>query len=268
MISVVIIAKNEENRIKACLESVKWADEIIVVDDGSTDDTVQIAKAYTDKIIKTSSRNFSEKRETALEKVSGEWVFFVDADERVLQPLREEIESIISSDSSCAVWQVSRRNIILGKEKKYAAFWPDYVIRLFKKSALKGYQGEVHEQPDFEGELGTLKNSLLHLTHRDIDSMVLKSLDWSHIDAKLRFNAGHPPMSGWRFIRILITETFNQGISRRGFFNGSVGTIDALLQTFSLMFTYMRLWEMQQKPSLDEKYNQLDQQLMKDDFRY
>lgn len=268
MLSVVIIAKNEAKMIKTCLDSVKWVDEIVVIDNQSTDETSKIAEKYTKKIYITDVDSFSGKREFALDKVEGDWILFVDADERVLAPLREEIEKLIHSEPDESAWAIPRRNVIFGQEVKYAAFWPDYVIRLFKKNRLKGYQGEVHEQPVFDGKLAHLKNPFLHLTHRDVESVMLKSLSWSKIDAKLRLDADHPPMSGWRFLRILFTELFEQGIRRRGFFHGTVGVIDSLLQVFSLVLTYMRLWEMQQSASLTDQYQQIDNQLENDHFRF
>jgi (heptosyl)LPS beta-1,4-glucosyltransferase len=95
MISVVVITKNESERLKVCLESVKWADEIVVADNGSTDDTLEIAKRYTDKIIVFKDQDFAELRNKAFEKTSGDWVLYVDADERVLEPLKEEILSLM-----------------------------------------------------------------------------------------------------------------------------------------------------------------------------
>ena len=266
MLSVIVITKNEEARIKACLESVKWADEIIVVDNGSTDLTLEIAKKYTNKIIDFKGSDFAGLRNKAMEEVSGDWVFYVDADERVLQPLKEEIENIIQKTEKSA-FAVSRRNIIFGTEQKYGPFWPDWVIRLFKKSEFESWVGEVHEYGKFRGELGYTKNSFLHLTHRNVDQIILKSLDWSKIDAKLRLEAGHPKMSGWRFIRILISETFNQGIKRKGFFGGTVGVIDSMLQVFSLFITYVRLWQIQQSESMDEIYKDIDKKLIENNFK-
>lgn len=267
MLSVVIITKNEGSRIKACLESVKWADEIIIVDEWSQDNTLEIAKKYTDKIFKVNLQDFAARRNLAAEKVSGDWMLFVDADERVLEPLKKEIEIMISFTDYSA-YAISRKNIIFGTEVRYGPFWPDWVIRLLKKDDFEGWFGKVHEYPKFEGKLGYSKNSLLHLTHRNVDQVVLKSLEWSKIDAKLRLEAGHPKMSGWRFLRIFVTEVFNQGILRRGFFNGTIGIMDSILQAFSLYMTYVRLWEMQQSKPLNKFYDELDQKLVDNNFKY
>lgn len=267
MLSVVIITKNEQDRIKACLESVKWADEIVVVDNGSQDETFKIVKNYTDRIFKADLQDFAEIRNFAMEKTSGDWVLFVDADERVLEPLRREIEVLICF-SDFSAYAISRKNIIFGKEVRYGPFWPDWVIRLLKKEDFDSWVGKIHEYPKFRGKLGYSKNSLLHLTHRNIDQIVLKSLEWSKIDASLRFNSNHPKMSGWRFLRILTTEIFNQGIRRKGFLNGTIGIMDSILQAFSMLMTYVRLWEMQQSEPADKIYEKIDKNLMENDFKY
>lgn len=267
MLSVVVLTKNEENRIKACLESVKWADEIIVVDNGSKDKTLEIAKQYTNKIIEVQSEDFADLRSRGFKETKGKWVLYVDSDERVLDSLRKEIEKLIT-DNSFSAYAISRRNIIFGKEVNYGPYKQDWVIRLLKRSDFEVWVGKVHEYPKFRGKLGYSKNSLLHLTHRDIDQIIMKSLEWSKIDAKLRLEANHPKMSGWRFLRILVIEIFNQGVLRKGFFNGTIGIMDSILQTFSLYITYVRLWQLQQPRSLDAIYKELDQKLIEENFKY
>ena len=348
MITVIVIAKNEEERIEACLESVKWADEIIVCDNGSTDKTLDLAKKYTNKIVIFNKEDFAAWRNKATEQASGDWILYIDPDERVLASLKEEILELVKKGEKSA-YAISRRNIIFGREVKYGPFWPDWVIRLIKKDelqewvgkvheypkfkgklgytknsllhlthrgvdqivlkslewskidahlrleanhpkmsgwrflrifvteifnqgikkdALEGWVGKVHEYPKFTGKLGYTKNSLLHLTHRGVDQIVLKSLEWSKIDANLRLEAGHPKMSGWRFLRIFITEIFNQGIKRGGFFNGTIGIMDSLLQVFSMYMTYIRLWELQQGKPLEKTYEELDKKLITENFKY
>lgn len=267
MLSVVIITKNEEDRIRACLESVKWVDEIIIVDNGSGDATLEIAKKYTDKIFQTDMQDFAGLRNLAMKKITGEWVFFIDADERVLEGLRKELEVMVSF-SDFSAYAISRKNIIFGKEVKYGPFWPDWVIRLLKRTDFEGWMGKVHEYPKFKGKLGYSKNSLLHLTHRNLDQIVLKSLEWSKIDAKLRLDANHPKMSGWRFLRIFISEIFHQGISRKGFFNGTIGVMDSLLQVFSMFIAYVRLWQLQQSDNLSKVYDDIDKDLIDNKFHY
>lgn len=267
MLSVAVITKNESDKIKACLESVKWVDEIIIIDNGSQDDTLKIAREYTEKIFKANTQDFASLRNLAMEKSLGDWVLFVDADERVLKPLKEEIEVMVTL-SDYSAYAISRRNIIFGQEVRYGSFWPDWVIRLLKRQDFEGWVGKVHEYPKFKGVLGYSKSSLLHLTHRNIDQIILKSLEWSKIDAKLRLDSKHPKMSGWRFLRILITEIINQGILRKGFLNGTVGVMDSILQTFSMMMSYVRLWETQQDKPRNKVYEEIDKNLIESDFKY
>ena len=267
MITVVVIAKNEQERIKICLESVSWADEIIFLDNGSSDKTIDIAKKYTEKIFSFDNLDFASIRNKGIEKASGDWILYVDADERVLQPLKMEIQSLMNTNQYSA-YAISRRNIIFGKEVNYGPYKKDWVIRLLKKRDFESWIGKIHEQPKFKGKLGYSKNSFLHLTHRNLDQVVLKSLEWSKIEAKLRLDCNHPRMTDWRFIRILLSEIFNQGILRKGFFGGTVGVIDSILQIFSMFMSYVRLWEMQQNNPLDEIYDDIDRKLIADDFKY
>lgn len=267
MISVVVLAKDEQQMIKACLESVRWADEIIVYDSSSKDNTLEIAKKYTDKIYNYSGEDFSEVRNLAMEKAKGDWVLYVDADERVLEPLRVELVDLTKQEKISA-FAVSRRNIIFGTEVNYGFYKNDWMIRYFKKERFKKWVGRIHEYATFDGQLGYAKNKLLHLTHRDVDQIVLKSLSWSNVDAKLRFDANHPRMTSLRFFRILITEIFNQGFKRGGFFGGTVGMMDSLLQVFSLLITYIRLWQLQQAKDLHTIYEEIDRKLIVNNFKY
>lgn len=267
MITVVVITKNEEQMIKTCLESIKWANEIIVYDNGSKDQTLEIAKKYTEKIYHFEGQDFATLRNQAFDKAKGDWVLYVDADERVLAPLKAEILAITNSSTKSA-FAISRKNVIFGHFVDYGPYKYDWMIRLFKREKFKGWVGKVHEHGTFEGELGYTKNSMLHLTHRNLDHFILKALDWTYYDAKLRFDKGHPKMTKWRFLRILLSETYQQCIKRRGLFGGTVGFIDSTLQVFFFFMSYVRLWEMQQPKKLDEVYKSIDDKLQENGFQY
>ena len=266
MISILVLTKNEERLIGVCLESANWADEIILVDNFSTDKTLEIAKKYTDKIFQKEFEGYDKERNYALSHSRGDWIFYLDADERIAAQLREEIEQAISHQlSAFSAFAVPRKNILLGKWQKHGGWWPDYQIRLFKKTTLKAWQGELHEQPIFDGNLGYLKNPLLHLTHRDIVSMMAKTAQWAPIEAKLRLEADHPAMSWWRFVKIVKVELLSRFL-KGGWRDGVEGVIEIFYQTFSLFITYVKLWEMQRKESLDETYKKIDENLLKNKF--
>lgn len=260
-LSVIVLTKNEEKRIKACLESVKWAEEIIIVDDQSTDKTVKITKQYTDKVFINQMKDFSSQRELGLSKTQGEWVFYVDADERVTPALRAEVLEITQNDSGknteITAYYVPRKNIFLGKEQK-----PDKVERLFKRKNLIGWFGEIHESPKVEGKKGRLKNYLIHLTHRDITSMAQKTLEWSKIEAKLRHEADHPQVTWWQILKAMFKEFYQQIFKNRLYRYGTEGWIEGIFQVFSLFITYVRLWERQRGESLKTTYEKIDKEIL------
>lgn len=262
-LSVIILTKNEEKRIKVCLESVKWAEEIIVVDDQSTDETIKIAKQYTDKVFINKMKDFSSQREFGLSKAQGDWVLYVDADERATPDLAQEIKKIINNETrgqsnhEFSAYFVPRKNIFLGREQ-----CPDKVERLFKRKKLIGWFGKIHESPKVEGKKGTLKNPLIHLTHRDISSMLKKTLEWSKIEAELRYQAGHPKVTWWRLLKVMKAEDWRQIIINRVYRYGIEGWLEGIFQVFSLFITYARLWERQRKESLEETYEKIDKEIL------
>jgi len=250
-VSVVVIAKNEEKMIADCLQSVKWADEVVLVDSGSTDKTIAIAKnngvrvvdAFSDKL------EFAKWRNIGLKEAKGDWLFYLDADERATPKLAAEIRRVIQRQEYSA-YKMPRRNFYLGKEMHYGGAWPDYVKRLFLKKNLQRWQKELHEDPIFTGQMGELKEPLIHLTHRDLTNMVEKTSRWSKIEARLLYQAGHPPVTWWRFLRPMLTEFWQRGIKLQGLRDGVVGWIEVIFQVFSRFFTYARLWEMQNKSKI------------------
>ncbi|MCL4353606.1 glycosyltransferase family 2 protein [Patescibacteria group bacterium] len=245
-ISAIIIAKNEEERIADCIDSVAFCDEIIVVDNDSCDRTSEIAQRMGAGVYEIDSQNFSEIRNFGLEKAKGNWILYVDADERISNELQKNIQSQISNlqYSSSEAYRIKRKNFYLGGHE-----WPyiEYLERLFKRENLKGWKGEVHESPVVKGKIGELDGFLLHYTHRDLTSMLEKTIEWSKVEAELRFKAGHPKMTGWRFARVMTTAFWNSYIRQKGYKAGTVGVIESIYQSFSMFVTYARLWEMQQK---------------------
>jgi (heptosyl)LPS beta-1,4-glucosyltransferase len=245
MLSAIVITKNEEQMITGCLESLSFADEIIVVDSGSTDSTNALAKKTGAKIFKSTGVNYSQFRETGMTAASGDWLLYVDADERVSPELQNEIIATISGSPSDLVFALPRTNIYLGKQMNHGGWGGDSVIRLFHRTALSGWQGVLHEQPVYRGNLKKLSHSLIHHSHRDLESMTDKTLVFTKYEAKLRFDAHHPKMTWWRFFRVMFTEFWHRFISLVAWRDGPRGIIDGLFQVYNTFIIYALLWEMQ-----------------------
>lgn len=251
-ITAVIIAKDEEEMIADCLDSILFCDEIIVIDSGSKDRTKEIAEKMSASVFVHKTDDFSEMRNFGLRKAKGEWILYIDADERVTPALRDEIKFLILDSRSKSAYKIKRKNYYLGNHE-----WPyiEKIERLFKKNKLKEWRGELHESPVIEGEVGESENYLLHYTHRDLSSMLKKTIKWSKIEAQLRFKANHPKMTLWRFPRVSIGAFYDSYIRQKGYKAGTAGLIESMYQTFSIFITYARLWELQRlsKSRRDEK---------------
>ena len=248
---MVIIAKNEEKLIKDAIKSAKFADEVLVLDTGSDDKTVAAAKGMGAKVIAAPSKNlaFARWRTEAIKKAKGDWIFYLDADERITPRLKGEILRIIKHlpTRGIVAYAVPRENYYLGHRVRWGGSWPDYVKRLFWKKALKKWRGKLHEEPVFKGELKLLQAPLKHYTHRDLTSMVIKTIAWSQLEADALYRAHHPPVTWWRILRMMLTELWQRGIKQQGFRDGTVGVIEVTFQMFSRFVTYARLWERQQE---------------------
>ncbi len=247
-LSVVVLTKNEEPVIADCLESVKWADEIIIVDHGSTDKTLEIVKKYNvKKIINAPNEsNFSDRRNLGASEASGEWLFYVDADERVTPELQNEILKVTQEHYSA--YAIPRKNIRLTKILYHGGWWPDYVLRLMRKDRLIGWEGELHEQPKISGEVGKLKEAFLHFSHRgSFEHKLQNTINWSKIEAQKMYEAGHPPMNTLRFLSAMWREFYKRMIKEKAFLDGTEGIIEAFYQVFSVFISYARLWEIQSK---------------------
>lgn len=254
--SVIVLAKNEEVMIDDCLKSVSFCDETILIDSGSTDKTVAIAKKHGAKVYEDFSTDFSAKRNLGLEKAHGDWVLYIDADERISEALASAIVKSVedSAAGEISAYKLRRKNFYLGDHA-----WPkvEEHVRLFKKESLKKWQGALHESPVFTGDVGVLDGELLHFTHRDLSQMVSKTNQWSEIEAHLRFEAKHPPMSWWRFPRVMITAFCDSYFKQGGWKVGTAGFVESVYQAFSNFITYAKLWELQHAKKENVEYDRL-----------
>ena len=172
-LSVILIVRDEADVVADCLESVKWADEIVVLDSGSRDDTVSICRRYTDKVQSTDWPGFGPQKNRALAAATGDWVLSIDADERVPPELRAEIEAVLATPAADA-YEMPRLSSYLGQPMRHGGWWPDYVTRLFRRGSARFSDAAVHETVIVEGRTARLKHHLVHLSFRRIQQVVGK----------------------------------------------------------------------------------------------
>jgi len=248
MISAVVIAKNEEKNIESCLESVKWCDEVIVIDDNSTDKTLEIAKNCNAKIYTHSlNNNFSSQRNYGLSKAKNEWVFFVDADEVVPDALAYEISNAIySTDQNLRPYNgfyIKRTDFIWGKELKHGETGNIKLLRLARKTKGEWF-GAAHERWKVKGLIGKLNNSLKHYPHKTVAEFIKEinyytDLRASEIKVKNKF-----------FITISVLlyplGKFIFGyLFKAGFMDGTQGLIFAVIMSFHSFLVRGKLWLLQ-----------------------
>lgn len=240
-LSVIIIACNEADNIVDCLNSVAFADERIVLDSGSTDDTVALAEAAGAKVHVTHDwPGFGPQKNRALDLAQGEWVLSLDADERVTPALAAEIQAVISDPRSGAAYEIPRLSSFCGKFIRHSGWWPDAVLRLFRRGQARFSDAAVHERVVTDAPVGRLKAHFLHYTYPDLASAIQKMNRYSS-DAAATLHAkgrrasilsalGH---SAWTFFRIYVL--------RRGFLDGGHGFVLAVLAAMGNFSRYVKL---------------------------
>ena len=259
-ISVVINVRNEAEHLDKCLKSIKdFADEIIIVDMKSTDDSVKIAKKYNSKIFSYKPMKFVEPaRNYALSKATGKWILLLDPDEFLSKTLKKEFKKITTRNDVDFV-KVPRQNFIFGKWIRHANCWPDYLIRFFKKGAVT-WQNEIHSQPATKGNSLTLLDSeklaIKHDNYQNVSQFILRAIRYSSIQAD-ELNAKDYKIKVSDFI-LKPTQEFNSRFFfAEGYKDGLHGLIFCLLQAFAIELIYMKLWE---------KQGSVDKQLTKDSY--
>ncbi len=243
-LSVVVITKNEEDNIEDCLKSVQWADEIVVIDSGSSDRTVEIAGKYTNKIFIEDWQGYSHAKNFGISKTTGDWILSIDADERVTPELADELKMLLRENNlPFSGYQVARRAYFLGKWIKYCGWYPGYVTRFYKKGIGSYNEARVHEKFEFTGESGILKNDLLHFTDPSLDHYYKKFDTYTTLAAENL----HLQNKKFRVSDITIRPVFTffrMYILQRGFLDGKHGLVLCLLSAFYVFSKYVKLWEL------------------------
>lgn len=244
-LSVAVITLNEEANIVPCLESASWADEIVVLDSGSTDRTVELARQFTDRVFSVPWQGFGKTKNLAVFEARRPWVFVLDADERITPPLRREIEAVVQADGPVNGYRVPRRNHFCGRFIKYLGWYPDYSIRLFRKAKGRFAEREVHESVEVEGPVGTLQHPMLHYTYNSISDFVLRMDRYSTLAARELLQRGKKPVPGELVWRPLLTF-LKLYLLQRGFLAGRDGYTLAFLYSTYNFLKYYKFRELKQ----------------------
>ncbi|MDB5985621.1 MAG: glycosyltransferase involved in cell wall biosis [Nevskia sp.] len=241
-LSVVIVAYNEADNIRACLDSVAWAEQRVVVDSGSTDGTVDIARTAGAEVLSTDWPGFGPQKNRAIQQARGRWVLSIDADERVTPELRAQIEDALSSaDASIGAFELPRRSSFCGHWMAHGGWWPDHVTRLFRNGSARFSDDAVHERLLVDGNIGRLSQPLLHYTYRTLEQALQKLDRYSTLGARQAFAAGKraTPLTaiargGWAFFRTYFL--------RLGLLDGWAGLMLAAYNGHTTYYRYLKLW--------------------------
>lgn len=240
-LSAIVITKNNERTIARCIESLAWADEVIVVDSGSTDRTLEICRALGAQVHVTSDwPGHGPQKNRALDRATGAWVISVDSDEWVTPGLRAEIERTLASADVKAGYAVPRCSSFCGRIMRHSGWWPDYVLRLFRRDAGRFTNDHTHERLLVEGRVGRLREPLMHEAIVDLDQMLGKMNSYSTASAHMKLEAGSRATlvtailhGAWTFFRTYVL--------RLGFLDGREGFMLAVANAEGSYYRYVKL---------------------------
>ena len=255
-LSVTIAAKNEENNLRRCLNAVKWADEIVVVDDMSSDKTAEICNEYNTVFSRNDSHgDFHKNKNLAIEKATGEWILSLDADEVITPELADEIREVIKSETMIAYY-LNRRNFFLGKWIRGCGWYPDHIIRLFRKGVTR-WPWQIHDIPKVKekNRVGYLKNPLLHYSYVSLDQYLEKFSRYTS-RVGLEYYAQGKRLKWYSFPAVFVIRPALIFLRKYFFLKGFRDGFRGLFISFSAASTefvaYAKLWELQERQEKQE----------------
>lgn len=237
-LTAVILTLNEAGHIQDCIQSLSWADRVLVFDQYSQDDTVALAQAAGAELIQSKFENFAQQRNAALDSLQTDWVFFVDADERGTPELGEEIRQVMADRPELG-WYVPRHNYIFGKLTRGAGWFPDYQLRLFKHGYVR-YERPVHEIAVVDGGIGYLQQPLTHYNYQDVAQFRAKQRAYTSYDARILYDEGLKPKPH-NFILQPLRQFYWRFVTLDGYKDGLHGLRLSLYMTYYEWVKYRKL---------------------------
>jgi glycosyltransferase involved in cell wall biosynthesis len=243
-LSLIVITKNEEQKLARCLASAQsLADEIIVVDSGSTDHTLEIARRFTDKIyFRAWDDDYAAQKNYAADKAGGDWILSLDADEELSGELSREIRDFIASDQAgqFAGMLLPRKNLIFGRWLRHGECWPDHQLRLFRRRLGK-FERPVHEFVALEGAVGTLRSPIVHYSHADVSKYFQVIDKYTDLEVKV-LTLEKAGASLWAVVAYPLGKFLKAYFYERGFLDGVRGLTLALLMTYYSFLKRYKYW--------------------------
>jgi glycosyltransferase involved in cell wall biosynthesis len=241
-LSVVVVTRNEEERLRACLEAVVWADEIVVVDAESEDKTVAIAQEFTDRVVVRPWPGYAAQKNTALDLATGDWVLSLDADEVVSPELRAEIARVLASDGPADGYAVPRRNIFCGRWVRHGGLYPDRQLRLFRRGRGRFEARAVHESVRVDGRVEAVAGHLEHRSYRDVSDFLLRADRYSTLAAEEAVAQGQRAGVSALVLRPL-GRFLAMYVVQGGFLDGWRGFLLATLYAYYVLIRSAKIWE-------------------------
>ncbi len=242
-ISAALITCNEEQNIAGALESLSWVNEIVVVDSGSSDSTLEICRRFTDKIFHRNWTGYVDQKNYAVEKALHNWIFSLDADERVSPELRAEIEALEREEIRCSGYRIPRVAFFMGRWIRHGTWYPDYQLRLFDRRRARWEGGRVHESVKIQGKPELLTGEIHHFTYRSFSDYLNRLEIYSNLAALDYLDKGKAvaPIN-------LLAKPFAAFVSsyllKRGLLDGAPGFVVAVLSAVSAFFKHAKLYEL------------------------
>jgi glycosyltransferase involved in cell wall biosynthesis len=243
-LSIAIITKNEEENILSCLQSVSFAGQIVIVDSGSTDKTLEIAAAFGCEISSEGWRGFGPQKQSAIDKCREPWILVLDADERIPADTSDIIKKIVTDPQVKETgFSFPRKNYFQGRWIKHAGWWPDRIVRLFRKEAGRMTTAIVHESVEVQGMVRALDVAIDHYTESRLSKIIQKIDKYSTLGAEAAFGEGKRSSTGGAFMRALFTF-IQDYFFRLGILDGMPGLTLAVTDSINKFFKYAKLSEL------------------------
>jgi glycosyltransferase involved in cell wall biosynthesis len=250
-LSVALITRNEAANLPRTLASVRWANDIVVVDSGSTDATLDLARDAGARVFEESWKGFAAQKNSAITHSTGEWILSLDADEEVSPELAQEIQALLAGEPAFSAWRVPRLNHFLGYPLRHGGYWPDPKLRLFRRGAAQFTGRPVHETVEADGPVGRLKGPLIHHCYPTLTDYIEHMNRYSSIAAEALVASGRAraswPWFAWNALLNPAATFLYNYVFRLGFLDGRAGLLQHINHSFYIHWKFAKAWSLVQK---------------------